>query len=379
MKILFILEYYYPHVGGGEIFFRNLAERLVKKGHKCGVVTSRIKGTSCYEKINGVEVFRIDTPSFWSRYWFTFISIPYVLKLGRRYDIFHTMTYNGVLSTYIASKLLRKPAIITIFEVLLSLWKHISNFNYINARLHMLLERVSIKLSFNKYICFSYYTFNYVRLLGINDKKMEVIYPGVDQNLFSYNIKGREEIRKELGLEEKFVYLYFGRPGVFKGVDFLLKAVPLISKKIPNSKLLLILSKEPTYRYKEVKSLIDKLSIENSLILLEEKEHDVIPKYISGADCVVIPSLTEGFGFTCAESCSIGVPVVATYVGSIPEIIFGRYELVKPRDPEEIYKGIEKIYYGHSKISYKKEYKWDTCILKYEEVYYNLIEKKIDE
>ena len=81
MKILFILENYLPHVGGVETVFRNLAERMVKLGHKVSIVTHRLKGTKKYEVMNGVKVHRVSC--FQSRYLFTFLAIPSALRLAK--------------------------------------------------------------------------------------------------------------------------------------------------------------------------------------------------------------------------------------------------------------------------------------------------------
>ena len=39
MKILFVTDYYYPHIGGVEKLFKSLAESLVEKGNKVSVIT----------------------------------------------------------------------------------------------------------------------------------------------------------------------------------------------------------------------------------------------------------------------------------------------------------------------------------------------------
>jgi len=42
MKICFVVDYYPPHIGGGEIFIQKIAEGLSQEGNKCIVITSRI-------------------------------------------------------------------------------------------------------------------------------------------------------------------------------------------------------------------------------------------------------------------------------------------------------------------------------------------------
>jgi len=376
MKICFVLEYYYPHVGGAETFFKNLAETLAKKGHECSVVTIRVPGTVKRETIGGVEVFRVDVPKFLGRYWFTVLSLPLVCRIAKRCDILHTRTYNGAFPAFLAARLVKKPAVITVFEALLSLWKTLSGMRWLDARLHELFERAAITVPFDRYICTSYYTRNQVRLLGIDDKKLTVIYPGIDHDLFRHQEEGGRMIRERLGLKENFVYLYFGRPGFFKGVEFLLKAVPLISKKIPESRLMLILSKEPGSKYRQALSLIDDLKIAHSVTLLDSVRIEELVKHISGCDCVVTPSLTEGFGFTCAEACAVGKPVVVADTGSIPEVVSGRYVLVIPGSPEDICRGVESVYNGQTDYLPKRSFDWRQCAEKHEKIYRETLDKK---
>jgi len=374
MKICFVLEYYYPHIGGAETFFGNLVERLAGEGHECFVVTTRLSGTKKYEKIKGVNMRRVSTPRLLDRYWFTFLSIPYVYKIAKECDVLHTMTYNGAFPAFFVSKLLKKPSVITVFEVLLDLWKTLSGMNWFNAMLHAFMERMVLGLPFSKYVCTSYYTRNYVRLLGIDDKKLTMIYPGVDQSLFFYQEGGCCLVRERLKLKDNFIYLYFGRPGFFKGVEFLLKAVPLISRVIPKAKLLLILSKEPKNKYKQMLSLIRNLQIRDSVVLLENVHLEDLVKYISRCDCVVIPSLSEGFGFSCVEACSVGKPVVATDVGSIPEVIFGQYVCITPQSPEGICQGIQEVHSGKVMFRPRKTFGWDECVEQYKKMYFSLLQ-----
>jgi len=55
MKVLFVLEYYSPHIGGAEVLFKNLCEGLTGKGHDVAVVTLRLPGTQAFEITNGVK------------------------------------------------------------------------------------------------------------------------------------------------------------------------------------------------------------------------------------------------------------------------------------------------------------------------------------
>jgi len=377
LKILFVSEYYLPHIGGVEVVFMNLAERLASYGHDCSIITSSLPKTKKYEEINGVRVHRVQVPDRGARYWFTFLSIPKVLKMTKQADLVHTTTYNAVFPAWVASKLLRVKSVITIHEVWGDLWISSSGFNFLTARLHRFLEKLVVRLPFDSAVCVSKYTYDCLKRLGLKEEKLKVIYNGIDNKLFSPNKTRANGERKKLGLpENRFIYTYYGRAGVSKGVEYLVRAVPLISKRVPNSKLLLILAHDPKDRYENIKKMINELEIEDNIILLDPVPRNLLTKYIASSGCVVVPSISEGFGFTAAEACAMGKPVVASNVASLPEVVSGRYVLVEPGNPAAIAEGVENIYRGETENTRRKTFDWDVCAGEYLEVYRKLTADK---
>jgi glycosyltransferase involved in cell wall biosynthesis len=162
-----------------------------------------------------------------------------------------------------------------------------------------------------------------------------------------------------------------GRPGVSKGHEYLIKAVPLISKKIKNSKLILILSKEKQYakRYEYLMRLIEKLNIKEHILVLDPLSWNELPNYIKAADCIVVPSLTEGFGYNVAEAAAMDRPIVASNVFSIPEIISGKFVLVPPKNSEAIAEAMQQIYLGKTTKKPKKIFTIPQNINAYLKVY----------
>lgn len=344
MNVLFVLENYLPHIGGVEIVFQNLSEGLVKLGYNVSIVTHRLKGTKKFEIINGVKVYRVNC--FHSRYWFTFFSIPKALKLGKKADIIHTTTFNGAFPAWFISKLLRKKCVITIHEVWIKKWNKLTEMNWFNAKIHDILERLIYLLNFDKYVCVSKSTQNQLLDVRVNKNKTKVIYNGINYNYWNPQKYNGKKIRKKLSLEKNFIYVFTGRPGTSKGLEYLIKAVPLISKKIPSAKLLAIVSKDKAYkkRYSYILNLIKKLNIKDKVIIHDPVSYQELPNYIKASDCVVIPSLTEGFGFAAVEACAMRKPVVVSNINSLPEVVSGKYVLIKPKSPNSIAKGIEKVY-----------------------------------
>ena len=69
-----------------------------------------------------------------------------------------------------------------------------------------------------------------------------------------------------------------------------------------------------------------------------------IPEYMAAADLFVLPSLSEGLPIAMLEALATGVPVVASRVGGIPEVLIHEFNglLVEPRDPDDLAEAITK-------------------------------------
>ncbi|HYF05338.1 MAG TPA: glycosyltransferase [Patescibacteria group bacterium] len=66
-------------------------------------------------------------------------------------------------------------------------------------------------------------------------------------------------------------------------------------------------------------------------------------KYLKGFDLLVLPSVKEGFPYFVLEALAVGMPIVATQVGGIPEALEGHEAyLVAPRDPHVLANAIAK-------------------------------------
>ena len=94
---------------------------------------------------------------------------------------------------------------------------------------------------------------------------------------------------------------------------------------------------------------------------------------LSLQNCVVVPSLSEGFGFTAAEACAMRKPVVACNVGSLPEVVSGKCVFVEPKKSESIADGVIKIYNGEYEQKPERLFKWSECIEKYISLYLEML------
>ena len=306
-----------------------------------------------------------------NRYVFTFFSIPWAIFLARGCDIIHTTTFNGAFPAWVASKVWGIPAVITILEVWLKKWRMLTDMNWLSALVHNLLERMIYLLSFDFYVAISHSTERQLSKVGVQKERMKVIYNGFEHDFFNPERYDGDIVRERYGLKDAFICFSWGRPGVSKGHEYLIMAVPRIVEKIPHAVLLLMLSDKETYRrrYRYLIDLIRKLEVSSKVILVEPVPRGELGFYLKAADCIVIPSIAEGFGYAALEACSIGTPVVASDTTSIPEVIGGRYVLVEPKNPEAIAKGVESVYKGEYRTSELKVFPWDRAVAEYMGVY----------
>ncbi|MFP4401279.1 MAG: glycosyltransferase family 4 protein [Candidatus Woesearchaeota archaeon] len=379
MKILFILEHYHPHTGGVEVLFKNICEGMAKKGHVVEVVTTRLENTKKQETIDGVKITRINTPPFMRRYWFTFLAIPYVTKNAGKYDILHTTTYNGAFPAKVASMASKTPSIITVHEIIGKDWGTLGGLGFFSAKIHQFLEWLIVKLNFDKYICVSNSTKKNLLEYRVPKDKADVIYNGVSYDIFDGKkyLSEAKDIRRELerlsGKKRRFIYLFYGRPGISKGFEYVLNAVSGISKKIPDPLFVAILGKRPEKRRRMFEEMIEKHPYKDDILLIDPVEYKELPHYLKSADCIVVPSLTEGFGYCVAESTALGVPVVATDTTSIPEVISGKFKMVRPKSSFRIAKAVVDVYHGRYEKTPLKRFGWDGCVKGYENLYDEMI------
>lgn len=381
MNVLFIVENYPPHYGGVELVFQNTCEGLAARGHKVAVVTHLIKNTPRREKRNGVDVVRV--PCMENRYLFTFLAPFWAFWQAKKADVVHTTTYNGAPPAWLVARLWGKPVVINVNESWIGHWQEFTNMPAWKAQLHDLLERPIYWLPFDAYLPISESTKK--QLLGVLGKRL---HARVETNLLGFDPDhwtpnqhkpAAQRVRKELNLHNKFVIMGYGRPGFSKGFEYLLKAFPLVLKQWTGTRrphLLLILSHDKAYK-KEYEKLMALLSdCEGEATVLDPVGYAKLPEYIVMADCVVIPSLCEGFGYTTVESNNTGTPVVASNVGSIPEVISGKHILVRARSPESIAEGILAVKAKKYKETRLKSFPWKDTLNRLEGIYDRLLRTK---
>ncbi len=357
MKILYVIEYYYPHIGGAETLFKTLAEGMAERGHIVTVLTNHIDNSKREEILNGVKIKRLKFPKP-KRFFFTFFSFPFILSYGKRADIIHSSTYGGVFSSSLSSLILKKLSILSVHEIWLEKWKNVSLISSFQKYTGAFQEWILLNLPFGLKVTESQYTLD--RLNKIIRGKGIKIPAGISvpENL-KWN-KKRGEI---------FKFLYFGRPGHWRGVDILIYAFCEVIKIIKNLKLILVLSEEPKREFEEIKILIEKLKLSNFIEIKKPFERDELFRFLMEVDAVVIPSISEGFGLSAAEACALSVPVISSKAGSLPEVVSGKCLFFEPGNTIDLKEKMISAYNDKWEFIERKDFSKESFISKWEEIY----------
>lgn len=139
------------------------------------------------------------------------------------------------------------------------------------------------------------------------NKKFTVIYNAIDIDKFLFKQEVRENFRKELNIEDKFVIGNIGRLHKEKNQSFLIDIFYEIQKKKENA-ILLIVGKGPLKN--ELAEKVRSLGIDNKVYFLEDRKD--IERIYQGIDVFVLPSFYEGLGIVAIEAQASGLPVIAS-------------------------------------------------------------------
>lgn len=152
----------------------------------------------------------------------------------------------------------------------------------------------------------------------IPEEKVTVIHNAVDTNRFQHL-----EIPKK-----PHSLLYVGRIDKRKGIEFLIRSMPIVRNRIPDVQLLV--GGEGSCLEK-MKALVGRLNLEHNVMFLGFVPDDQLNTLYNQARCVVVPSIFEGFGITVIEALAAGTRVVGTDVDGIREILkSGEYGRLVP-------------------------------------------------
>ena len=155
--------------------------------------------------------------------------------------------------------------------------------------------------------------------LGVSEDKIAVIPNGLN-DIFTNCVRNNKNVKKNVVdmAKKRKTILYCGRFSYEKGIKYLIKAAKILSdQKTPFRLLLVGDGKDKEY----IINLVDELDLIDCVDFMSEVPHHEIPKLMNSSDILCLPSIREGYPNVILEAMACGLPVVATEVGGVPEII----------------------------------------------------------
>jgi glycosyltransferase involved in cell wall biosynthesis len=173
-------------------------------------------------------------------------------------------------------------------------------------------------------------------------ERVITLYNGIDIVAFGSVAAGaREAVRDELGLPDSApVLATVAIQREPKGIQHMLEALPAVIAAVPDARYLLIGDGPHRNRLEEITAAI---GLTDRVLFAGSR--DDIPRMLSAADLFVLPTLTEALPTVIAEAMAAGLPIVASAVGGIPEMVShgDTALLVPPADPGALTDAVVRI------------------------------------
>jgi len=327
MKALIVSKYFYPIIGGVETNAFYVAKELVKRGADVTVLASGERRSE--ERIKGIKVVRLPT---WLTIGPTPIS-PGVFNhiLESDFDIANLHDPNPAQNffAYLALRLRRKPFVVTYHSDIVphSLSIKIMKFFYVNIfqRYFLLKKARAIMPTSPQYIEIS-------DVLHHFRHKCSIVPNGVDLDVFkpkSIKHSGRR-------------ILFVGRLIYYKGLQYLIKAMPEILEKVSDAKLVIV-GDGPLKE--EWKALAKRLKVDDKVEWRGKLSDEEMLGEYQKCDVFVLPSIykTEAFGIVLLEAMACGKPCIGTNVSGTEFVLEDSGIAVDPEDEEQLSTAIVRV------------------------------------
>lgn len=200
-------------------------------------------------------------------------------------------------------------------------------------------------------------------------------YYGINTELFkprSNDVKKR--LRNKYNLPtNSFIIIYAGRFAPVKRLDYLIKLFKKL--KYTNDVFLLLVGDGP-----QKNQLIQLAGSDSDILFIDFVDQKIISELYAASDMFILLSSGEGNAVAVMEACSSGLPLIASDVGVISDIIQnGVNGYIVNLDDDEIIEKIEDINNNHDQFSKNarkialKEFSWGFIINNYIEMYKDMI------
>ncbi|MDI6757497.1 MAG: glycogen synthase [Endomicrobiia bacterium] len=218
-----------------------------------------------------------------------------------------------------------------------------------------------------------------LKFFDVKPQKIKVIHNGVD--LEKWRPRESRSAQKKYGIPEKYV-LFFGRTTKQKGIDVLIDAADRID---PSAKIVICTAGADTKEY--LAEIEARARAKSNIIFINKMidEEDCVEIY-SGAAVFMCPSIYEPFGIINLEAMATTVPVVASRVGGIKEIVLDGKTgfFIEPGSPKELADKVNRLLtdarlarkFGEAgRARVEEKFGWSAIARQTKELYEDIIKK----
>jgi len=330
--------------GGPPIALLNLIERLDKERFQCAIATGFTedpqKDMIPHARRKKIAVFTVphlvrDIAPVWD-----FLALYELIRLLReqKADIVHCHTSKAGFIGRLAAKM--SGTRVTLYSPHGTILK--GYFSPLKTRFFTALDRVAALLT-DRILCLSRMEVMEYLQAGIGSlRQYSVLHNGIDIAEMEKRRLDSLQMRERLGLrQEDFICVTVGRLVPVKGYSFLIHAMGKLSQTVPNVKLLI--AGDGSERESLERQVLN-LGLEDRVLFLGLRED--IPEILSCGDLFLLSSVNEGFGLVLLEAMAFKLPIIATRVGGVPEVVEdGKTGLLIPsEDPEAFVSAVLRIY-----------------------------------
>lgn len=322
MKICLISGTYHPKIGGAESYIRMIAEGLVKKNHEVIVITDGVNvPADPMETINGVKVYRLvdywqlitdPTKVRWEQMYFSLLSdIAPILK-QENIDLIHVNSLDTVILGSMVASSIKVPLVCSFHE------QEPEKDPFGDGKCQFIFSNGWV----DKFIAGSQFYYDKATRFGVDEKKIQLIYHGINLNQFSPKNKTEMRIKWGIGMDTPTI-VSASRLKERKGLLELIRAIGLVKTSVPKVHAIIAGSRNSASSeyadslYAEIK----RLGLEHQVEIMENITFESMPELFAVADLVVQPSYSEGLGLSVLEGMAMCRPVIGTQVVGIQEII----------------------------------------------------------
>lgn len=334
MKILHVITTI--NLGGAENHLFDLISAQRNQGLEVGV--AYLKGDSYrkeqYEKM-GVKVFNLNIPNW--LIFFKFATLVNVLRFFKP-SVVHAHMPPAELLSVLSLAFFPDIPLVTSKHNDEKFAPVIKNF-YLAGFVARRASRI---------ICISSAVKNYIeKNIYVDTSKLRMIYYSVNLN----NFKNTEAAKDLVYSQGKLIFGTIARLTPQKSLHTLIEAFAMFLKD-HDSQLIIVGSGELE---KELKELASRLGLENHITWTGKRSD--IPEILKAFDVFILPSIYEGFGLVLLEAMAAGVPIIASRVSAIPEVLDqGRSGLLfKVQDVQELKKCMEELVDDEKRFSLARE------------------------